>query len=54
MTIRQVDRPGNTFQLAILHTLGNTFQYPFGPHHERQFRHDDGFLTGRHIFDMRH
>ena len=54
MTIRQVDRPGNTFQLAILHTLGNTFQHSFGPHHERQFRHDDGFLTGRHIFDMRH
>ena len=54
MAIRQVDRPGNTFQLAILHTLGNTFQHSFGPHHERQFRHDDGFLTGRHIFDMRH
>ena len=54
MAVRQVDCAGNTLQLAILHTLGNTFQHSFGPHHERQFRHDNCLLTSGHVFNMRH
>ena len=54
MSIRQVDRTGNALQFAILHTFGNTLQHTFRSHHERQFRHDNGLLACRHVFDMRH
>ena len=54
MTVRQVYRAGNTLQLAILHTLGNTFQHTFRTYHERQFRYDNCLLTSGYVFNMRH
>ena len=54
MSIGQIDGAGDTFQLTVLHTFGNTFQHTFRTHHERQFRHDDGLFASRHVFDMRH
>ena len=54
MSIGQIDGAGDTFQLAVLHTFGNTFQHTFRAHHERKLRHYDRLLASRHILDMRH
>ena len=54
MAVRQVDCAGNTLQLAILYTLGNTFQHTFRADHERQFRYDNCLLTSGYVFNMRH
>ena len=53
MTIGQIERAGNPLQLAVLHTVGNTFDYLLWAHHVRQLGDHDGLLAGRDMLDMR-
>ena len=52
MTIGQVERAGDTLQLAVLHTVGNTLDHLFRTYHVRQLGDHDGLLAGRDMLDM--
>lgn len=52
MTIGQVERAGDTLQLAVLHTVGNTLDHLFRTYHVRQLGDHDGLLAGCDMLDM--